>query len=76
MSVTGASLQPYIGQAMASRAPVLNTPAGSQEAVFRAAGWDLSHPLPEGWQVDQQQLRQGAEQAGNTVIGPPHGLDD
>jgi quercetin dioxygenase-like cupin family protein len=61
---------------MASRALVLCTPAGHQETIFRAAGWDLTKPLPEGWQITQEQLRQAAEQGGNTVIGPPHGLDD
>ena len=51
-------------------------PAGHQETILRAAGWDLSKPLPDGWQITQEQLRRAAEQGGNTVIGPPHGLDD
>jgi len=59
-----------------SRALMLSTPAGYQESIFRAAGWDLSNPLPEGWEITQEQVRRAAEQAGNTVIGPPHGLDD
>jgi quercetin dioxygenase-like cupin family protein len=61
---------------MASRALVLCTPAGHQEVIFRAAGWDLSKPLPDGWHITQEQLRRAAEKGGNTVIGPPHGLDD
>jgi hypothetical protein len=61
---------------MASRALVLCTPAGHQETIFRTAGWDLAKPLPEGWQITQEQLRQAAEQGGSPVIGPPHGLDD
>ncbi len=61
---------------IASRALVLTTPAGPQETVFRAAGWDLSQPLPDGWQPTQDAVRRAAEQAGNTVLGPPHGLDD
>lgn len=61
---------------MASRALVLCTPAGHQETIFRAAGWDLTKPLPEGWQITPEQLRRAAEQGGNTVIGPPHALDD
>jgi quercetin dioxygenase-like cupin family protein len=35
---------------IASRALVLCTPAGSQEGVFRSAGWDLSQPVPDGCQ--------------------------
>ena len=61
---------------IASRALVLTTPAGPQETIFRAAGWDLSQPQPDGWQPTQEAVRRAAEQAGNTVIGPPHGLDD
>ena len=36
----------------------------------------LAKPLPDGWQITPEQLRHAAEQGGNTVIGPPHGLDD
>jgi len=61
---------------IASRALVLSTPAGFQEGVFRLAGWDLSRPRPEGWQPTQDALHRAAEQAGVTLIGPPHGLDD
>jgi quercetin dioxygenase-like cupin family protein len=61
---------------IASRALVLTTPAGPQEGVFRAAGRDLSRPVPEGWQPTLDDLRRAAEENGNTVIGPPHGLDD
>ncbi len=61
---------------IASRALVLCTPAGHQEAIFRAAGRDLAKPVPAGWQPTQGAVRNAAEQAGNTVLGPPHGLDD
>ena len=61
---------------IASRALVLSTPAGSQEGVFREAGWDLSQPLPEGWQPSPEALRAAAEHHGVTLTGPPHGLDD
>jgi quercetin dioxygenase-like cupin family protein len=61
---------------IATRALVLSTPAGFQETVFRSAGWDLSRPMPEGWQPTQDAIRRAAEQAGVTLIGPPHGLDD
>jgi quercetin dioxygenase-like cupin family protein len=61
---------------IASRALVLSTPAGSQETVFRTAGWDLSRPMPGGWEPTQDALRRAADQAGVTLIGPPHGLDN
>src|SRR6266540_2374726 len=61
---------------IASRALVLSTPAGSQEGVFRATGWDLSQPRPNGWQIPPEALRKAAEQNGVTLTGPPHGLDD
>ncbi len=61
---------------IASRALVLSTPAGFQEGVFRTAGWDLSQPVPEGWQVTPEALEQAAEQSEVTLLGPPHGLDD
>src|SRR5438128_105827 len=43
---------------------VLSTPAGFQERVFRPAGWDLSRPVPDGWQPTQDALRRAAEEAG------------
>jgi len=55
---------------------VLSTPAGFQERVFRSAGWDLSRPVPDAWQPTQDALRRAAEEAGVTLIGPPHGLDN
>jgi quercetin dioxygenase-like cupin family protein len=61
---------------VASRALVLSTPAGFQESVFRAAGWDLSEPRPDGWQPTPEALRAAAEHNGVTLTGPPHGLDD
>ncbi len=60
---------------MDSRALILSTPAG-QESVFRVAGWDLSHPQPDGWTLSPEAARGAAEAYGTTVIGPPHGLDD
>jgi quercetin dioxygenase-like cupin family protein len=61
---------------IASRALVLSTPAGFQEAVFRTAGWDLSQPVPDGWRVTPEALDRAAEHSGVTLLGPPHGLDD
>jgi hypothetical protein len=60
---------------VASRALILGTPEGFRR-VFRAAGWDLSQPRPEGWQMPPDALRRAAEQNGVTLIGPLHGLDD
>lgn len=57
---------------MASRALVLCIPARHQETIF-PGGWDLTKPLPAGWQITQEQLRQAAEQGGNTVIAPRTG---
>lgn len=61
---------------IASRALVLSVPAGPQETVFRTAGWDLRQPRPDNWQPTPDALRRAAAQAGVTLIGPPHGLDD
>lgn len=61
---------------IATRALVLSTPAGFQESVFRSAGWDLSRPMPGDWQPTPDAIRRAAEQAGVTLVGPPHGLDD
>ncbi len=58
-----------------SRALTLTTPAG-QENFFRAAGWDLSQPRPEGWSIAPEALREAAAAHGTTMLGPPHGLDD
>ncbi len=60
---------------MASRALILCTPAGYQENIFRSTGWDLSKPLPDDWQPAVP-VGATAGQVGNTVLGPPHGLDD
>jgi len=54
---------------IASRALVLSTPGGSQEGVFRTAGWDLSQPRPDGWQPSPEALHQAAEQNGVTLTG-------
>lgn len=61
---------------IASRMLVLSTPGGFQELVFRSAGWDLSRPVPDRWEVSPEALRRAADQAGVTLVGPPHGPDD
>jgi len=58
-----------------SRALILSTPGG-QENFFRTAGWDLSRPAPDGWEISLDVLRQAAAHNGVAIIGPPHGLDD
>ncbi|WP_203839376.1 cupin domain-containing protein [Winogradskya humida] len=50
-------------------------PAGFEEFV-RAAGWDLSAPLPEDWVLDVEALARAAEATGQTVLGPPLGSGD
>jgi quercetin dioxygenase-like cupin family protein len=60
---------------IASRALILSTPAGPQESIFRAGGWDLSQPKPSGWQPPAEALRRAAQENGVSVIGPPHTLD-
>ena len=58
-----------------STALILTTPAG-QEDFFRAAGWDLSKPKPEGWAVSVASLQDAAARHGTRIVGPPHGLED
>ena len=53
----------------------ISTPAGMEE-FFRAAGWDLSHPKPEGWAITPVVLAAAAKEHGQTVLGPPLAADD
>jgi quercetin dioxygenase-like cupin family protein len=46
------------------------------EGFFRAAGWDLSTPKPEGWELDPGRLVAAAESTGQKILGPPLGPDD
>ena len=50
------------------------TPAGT-ERFFRAAGWDLSRPVPDGWDVTPAILREAAAATGQTILGPPLNAD-
>ncbi len=61
---------------VASRVLLLNMPAGPQLDIFRALGWDLSEPLPEGWQLPVEAVREAALRSGVEVVGPPHRPDD
>jgi quercetin dioxygenase-like cupin family protein len=51
------------------------TPSG-MENFFRAAGWDLSRPKPDGWAVAPEDLGRAAEANGQIVLGPPLAADD
>ncbi|GAC1331228.1 MAG: cupin domain-containing protein [Mycobacteriales bacterium] len=53
----------------------LCTPAGI-EGFFRAAGWDLSKPRPEGFTVTPAALNEAAAQFGQQILGPPPAEDD
>ena len=50
------------------------TPAGT-EAFFRAAGWDLSRPRPDGWQITPASMGAAAAATGQTILGPPLAAD-
>lgn len=45
-------------------------PSGAEE-FFRAAGWDLSSPKPEGWTLSPDDLAAAAKATGQTILGPP-----
>lgn len=53
-----------------SRALLLATPAGIED-MFRGAGWDLSRPVPDGWSVDMQRLKEITDRRGTPIVGPP-----
>jgi len=59
-----------------SRALILSVPAGPQENIFRAAGWDLTRPAPAGRVISPEVGREAAERNGVTLTGPPPELDD
>jgi quercetin dioxygenase-like cupin family protein len=46
------------------------TPAGT-ESFFRAAGWDLSRPRPDGWEITPASLAAAAAATGQAILGPP-----
>lgn len=51
------------------------TPAGI-ERFFRAAGWDISRPKPEGWALTPASLHAAAADTGQQILGPPPAEDD
>jgi hypothetical protein len=46
------------------------TPAGFEDFV-RAAGWDLSRPRPDGWDITPASMAAAAAATGQTTLGPP-----
>ncbi len=67
---------PHSYRYTADRTRALNicTPSGL-ENFFRAAGWDLSRPKPDGWAPSQQTLAESSARHGARIIGPPRTED-
>lgn len=53
----------------------LCTPAGI-ESFFRAAGWDVSQPKPDGWALTPAAMAAAAADHGQKILGPPLGPRD
>ena len=49
---------------------VVCTPSGMED-FFRTAGWDLSRPRPEGWEITPASMAAAGAAAGQTILGPP-----
>jgi len=60
----------YFFTADGTRALNICTPSGL-ENFFRAAGWDLSQPTPDGWAISPKMLAEIAPRYGLRIIGPP-----
>jgi|GEM_PF-783901 len=41
------------------------------EKFHRAAGWDLSRPVPDGWEITPASLAAAAAATGQRILGPP-----
>ena len=50
-------------------------PSGVED-FFRAAGWDLSQPKPEGWVISPASMAGAAATTGQTILGPPLAAGD
>jgi quercetin dioxygenase-like cupin family protein len=50
------------------------TPAGTED-FFRAAGWDLSRPKPDGWEITPASMAAAAKATGQRILGPPLAAD-
>jgi len=53
----------------------LSVPAGLED-FFRAAGWDLSAPRPEGWVLTPEIMAAAAAATGQNILGPPLSASD
>jgi quercetin dioxygenase-like cupin family protein len=53
---------------------VVCTPAGAED-FFRAVGWDLSRPRPDGWEITPAGMAAAAAATGQTILGPPLAAD-
>jgi quercetin dioxygenase-like cupin family protein len=53
---------------------VVCAPSGTED-FFRTAGWDLSRPRPEGWEVTPASMGAADAAAGQTILGPPLAAD-
>jgi quercetin dioxygenase-like cupin family protein len=49
-------------------------PAGMED-FLRAAGWDLSRPKPDGWEITPATMAAAAAATGQTILGPPLAAD-
>ena len=57
-----------------TRALNICTPSGMED-FFRAVGWDLSRPKPEGWAISHQILAENSARIGAKILGPPRTED-
>jgi quercetin dioxygenase-like cupin family protein len=53
---------------------VVCTPSGMED-FFRAAGWDLSRPRPDGWRITPASMIAAGAATGQTILGPPLAAD-
>jgi len=49
---------------------MINTPAGI-EGMFRYSGRDRSTSRPEGFEIEQERMAEGAKRYGQVILGPP-----
>ena len=63
---------PHAYRIMSKKADLLmiNTPAGI-EGMFRHSGRDKATPRPEGFEISQASLAEGAKAFGQIILGPP-----
>jgi hypothetical protein len=49
--------------------------SSGMEDFFRAAGWDLSRPRPDGWEITPASMTAAGAATGQTILGPPLAAD-